>query len=58
MLLVSSSRSGYHHGDLAHALETAAMQLLAEKPAQGIPEHLPDFFIGQLDLIHAYSLRS
>ncbi|MFE7020042.1 TetR/AcrR family transcriptional regulator [Microbacterium sp. NPDC057650] len=36
MLLVSSSRSGYHHGDLAHALETAAMQLLAEKPAQEI----------------------
>ncbi len=33
MLLVSSSRSGYHHGDLAHALEAAAMQLLAEKPA-------------------------
>jgi len=36
MLLVSSSRSGYHHGDLAHALETAAMQLLEEKPAQDI----------------------
>ena len=36
MLLVSTSRSGYHHGDLAHALETAAMQLLAEKPAQEI----------------------
>ena len=36
MLLVSSSRSGYHHGDLAHALETAAMQLLEEKPAQEI----------------------
>lgn len=36
MLLVSSSRSGYHHGDLAHALESAAMQLLAEKPAQEI----------------------
>ncbi|WP_217180658.1 TetR/AcrR family transcriptional regulator [Streptomyces sp. AC495_CC817] len=33
---MSSSRSGYHHGDLAHALETAAMQLLAEKPAQDI----------------------
>lgn len=33
MLLVSSSRSGYHHGDLAHALEAAAMQLLADKPA-------------------------
>ncbi|MFE6996930.1 TetR/AcrR family transcriptional regulator [Microbacterium sp. NPDC057659] len=33
---MSSSRSGYHHGDLAHALETAAMQLLAEKPAQEI----------------------
>ncbi|APH46846.1 TetR family transcriptional regulator [Microbacterium sp. 1.5R] len=30
---MSSSRSGYHHGDLAHALEAAAMQLLAEKPA-------------------------
>ncbi len=36
MLLVSSSRSAYHHGDLAHALEAAAMQLLAEKPAQEI----------------------
>jgi len=36
MLLVSTSRSGYHHGDLAHALEAAAMQLLAEKPAQEI----------------------
>jgi AcrR family transcriptional regulator len=36
MLLVSSSRSGYHHGDLAQALEAAAMHLLAEKPAQEI----------------------
>ncbi|MFJ4175505.1 TetR/AcrR family transcriptional regulator [Microbacterium sp. NPDC089696] len=36
MLLVSSSRSGYHHGDLAHALEAAAMQLLVERPAQDI----------------------
>lgn len=35
-MLVSSSRSGYHHGDLAHALEAAAMHLLAEKPAQEI----------------------
>ena len=35
-MLVSSSRSGYHHGDLAHALEDAAMQLLAEKPAKEI----------------------
>ncbi|UJP09943.1 TetR/AcrR family transcriptional regulator [Microbacterium sp. KUDC0406] len=33
---MSSSRSGYHHGDLAHALETAAMQLLADRPAQEI----------------------
>ena len=33
---VSSSRSAYHHGDLAHALETAAMQLLADRPAQEI----------------------
>ncbi len=33
MLLVSSSRSGYHHGDLAQALESAAMQLLATRPA-------------------------
>ncbi|MFY9713622.1 MAG: TetR/AcrR family transcriptional regulator [Microbacterium sp.] len=33
---MSSSRSGYHHGDLAHALEAAAMQLLVEKPAQEI----------------------
>lgn len=36
MLLVSSSRTTYHHGDLAHALEAAAMRLLAEKPAQEI----------------------
>src|SRR6187399_2462310 len=36
MLLVSSSRSGYHHGDLAHALEAAAMQLLVDKTAQDI----------------------
>ncbi|WP_433676091.1 TetR/AcrR family transcriptional regulator [Microbacterium gorillae] len=33
---MSSSRGGYHHGDLAHALESAAMQLIAEKPAQEI----------------------
>ncbi|MEV4737370.1 MULTISPECIES: TetR/AcrR family transcriptional regulator [unclassified Microbacterium] len=33
---MSSSRSGYHHGDLAHALEAAAMQLLADRPAQEI----------------------
>jgi AcrR family transcriptional regulator len=33
---MSSSRSAYHHGDLAHALEAAAMQLLAAKPAQQI----------------------
>lgn len=33
---MSSSRSGYHHGGLAQALEAAAMQLLAEKPAQEI----------------------
>ncbi|MBO9627148.1 MAG: TetR/AcrR family transcriptional regulator [Microbacterium sp.] len=33
---MSSSRSAYHHGDLAHALEAAAMQLLAGKPAQEI----------------------
>lgn len=30
------SRSSYHHGDLAHALESAAMELLAEQPAQAI----------------------
>lgn len=36
MLRMSSSRSAYHHGDLAHALESAAMQLLAAKPAQEI----------------------
>ncbi|MDR6866853.1 AcrR family transcriptional regulator [Microbacterium resistens] len=33
---MSSSRSAYHHGDLAQALEAAAMQLLAQKPAQEI----------------------
>ncbi|WP_396652682.1 TetR/AcrR family transcriptional regulator [Microbacterium sp. AK031] len=36
MLLVSSSKSGYHHGDLARALETAAMQLLERMPAAEI----------------------
>ncbi|MGA4507912.1 TetR/AcrR family transcriptional regulator [Propionibacteriaceae bacterium G1746] len=30
------SRSSYHHGDLAHALEVAAMELLDEQPAQAI----------------------
>ena len=34
MLLMS--RSAYHHGDLAHALESAAMELLGEQPAQSI----------------------
>ncbi|MCD2498007.1 TetR/AcrR family transcriptional regulator [Microbacterium nymphoidis] len=33
---MSSSRGGYHHGDLAHALESAAMQLLVDRPAQEI----------------------
>ncbi|MBN8204457.1 TetR/AcrR family transcriptional regulator [Microbacterium esteraromaticum] len=33
---MSSSRAAYHHGDLAHALEAAAMQLLADKPATEI----------------------
>ncbi len=36
MLRMSSSKAAYHHGDLAHALETAAMQLLAQKPANEI----------------------
>jgi AcrR family transcriptional regulator len=36
MLLVSSLKSGYHHGDLARALETAAMQLLERMPAAEI----------------------
>ncbi|MFB7249823.1 TetR/AcrR family transcriptional regulator [Microbacterium sp. NPDC056234] len=33
---MSTSRAAYHHGDLAHALEAAAMRLLEEKPAQEI----------------------
>ncbi|MGF6822016.1 AcrR family transcriptional regulator [Microbacterium sp. ZKA21] len=33
---MSTSRTAYHHGDLAHALEAAAMRLLEEKPAQEI----------------------
>lgn len=33
---MSSSKDGYHHGDLARALEGAAVQLLAEKPAHEI----------------------
>lgn len=33
---MSSSRPGYHHGDLARALEAAAMQLLSVKSAQQI----------------------
>lgn len=36
MLLVSSLKSGYHHGDLARALESAAMQLLERMPAAEI----------------------
>lgn len=36
MLRVSTSRGDYHHGDLAAALERAAMQLLDEKPAAQI----------------------
>lgn len=36
MLLVSSSKSAYHHGDLARALEAAAMQLLERMPAAEI----------------------
>lgn len=35
-MLVSTSRTAYHHGDLAHALEAAAMRLLEDKPAQEI----------------------
>lgn len=33
---MSSSRDSYHHGDLAGALEDAALQLLVSKPAQDI----------------------
>ncbi|WP_206475720.1 TetR/AcrR family transcriptional regulator [Microbacterium sp. KRD172] len=33
---MSSSKTGYHHGDLAHALEVAAMQLLERMPAAEI----------------------
>lgn len=33
---MSRSRDGYHHGDLAVALEDAAMQLLATRPAAQI----------------------
>jgi AcrR family transcriptional regulator len=33
---MSSSKSGYHHGDLARALEDAAMQLLERMPAADI----------------------
>jgi len=36
MLLMSSSKDGYHHGDLARALEDAAMQLLERMPAAEI----------------------
>jgi AcrR family transcriptional regulator len=36
MLRMSSSKGGYHHGDLAHALEDAAMQLLERMPAADI----------------------
>lgn len=35
-MLVSSSKISYHHGDLARALETAAMQLLERMPAAEI----------------------
>lgn len=33
---MSSSKDGYHHGDLARALEDAAMQLLERMPAAEI----------------------
>ncbi|WP_307359211.1 TetR/AcrR family transcriptional regulator [Microbacterium murale] len=33
---MSSSKTGYHHGDLARALEVAAMQLLERTPAAEI----------------------
>lgn len=33
---MSSSKDGYHHGDLARALESAAMQLLERMPAAEI----------------------
>jgi len=33
---MSSSKTGYHHGDLARALEDAAMQLLERMPAADI----------------------
>ena len=36
MLRMSSSKTGYHHGDLARALEAAAMQLLERMPAAEI----------------------
>lgn len=36
MLRMSSSKNGYHHGDLARALEDAAMQLLERMPAADI----------------------
>lgn len=36
MLLMSRSRDTYHHGDLATALESAAMQLLTVQPAGDI----------------------
>lgn len=36
MLRMSSSKIGYHHGDLARALEDAAMQLLERMPAADI----------------------
>lgn len=36
MLRMSSSKSGYHHGDLARALEASAMQLLERMPAAEI----------------------
>jgi len=36
MLRMSSSKDGYHHGDLARALEDAAMQLLERMPAADI----------------------
>lgn len=36
MLLVSRSRDSYHHGDLAEALEAAALRLLEDHPAAEI----------------------
>ena len=70
MLRMSSSKDGYHHGDLARALEDAAMRLLETRPAAeislrevaraaNVSHHAPyHHFSDRLGLLKALAERS